>query len=174
MEKPMDCAGVREVLPLYVDEGCEPTVAGAVRDHLDGCAACSAAAKQAVAVRGLLQRQPPLHAPEALWAAISERVSSANGHGAPATTRTPFRLWRPKVLSIAAATLLGIGIGFYVGRSHNAAPSVAPKSLHVVDVSSPEGLEVAFLLAEHGRTGDAPAFSTHPAVFIQSGDSPGH
>ncbi|MBI3097702.1 MAG: zf-HC2 domain-containing protein [Planctomycetes bacterium] len=172
MDKPMDCAGVREVIPLYVDEACEPTVADAVRAHLAGCVECSEAAKKAVALRGLLQRQPPLHAPDALWAAISDRVAaSPSQHGRPAARANLFRaLWKPKILALAAATLLGVGLGYSVGQPRESAATVTPRPLQVVDVPSPEGLEVAFLLAEHGRTGDAPAFSTHPAVF--TGNNP--
>lgn len=164
----MTCEEIRALLPLYVDDGCDPARAGAIRTHLETCSDCSAAALQAARLRQTLQRQSPLPAPEGIWKSIDARLRQPD----PVPTARWGGLLTIRKLAVAASLAAGVMIGIHFSDFAPPSASANTRRFPVVDVASPPGIEVAFLLAEHGRTGDLPALGTHLAGFAGNGAAP--
>jgi len=144
MEPPRNCPEVRTALPLHVGFDLDPPTRAAVEAHLESCPGCRAALDRARrARRAFLGLDAATGEPPALWPALRERLAAEGlmaRHGgpsaaaatdglaaaagrrlapAPARARVPAPgrvLRRPRRIAAAAAALLLVASGLFVGR----------------------------------------------------------
>ncbi len=76
----MKCNKARENLSAYLDGELNPGEAGALKEHLEGCSACSAELESLRSTVALVRSLPRAQAP----AVLRQRVMSATGRRAPA------------------------------------------------------------------------------------------
>jgi anti-sigma factor RsiW len=115
----VDCREVRRVLDAFVDNELGPAEAAAVREHLDGCAACRHRLASLESLGRLVRGIPYYAAPEALRV----RIATTRGHAYRARSVLAWVATLAIVASLAGGSLLIRSLRS--GRSAEAARAVA-------------------------------------------------
>jgi hypothetical protein len=130
------CDDLRPLLGAYVLEALEPDEADAVREHLPGCAACSAEHASLAGLPALLDLAAPLDAPDeplspAFEEALLDRFArDRETDAAPRRRRRglPRVTWtRPRVAVASALLAAALSVGTTLALVHDPAPP-APRA----------------------------------------------
>ncbi len=130
------CDELRPLLGGYVLEALEPEEAEAVREHLPGCAACSAEHASLAGLPALLDLAAPLDAPdEPLSPAFEEALLdrfARDRDGGPAERsrrRLPRLAWtRPRVAVVSALVAAALSVGTMAVLNDEPAAPAGPRA----------------------------------------------
>jgi anti-sigma factor RsiW len=131
------CRELRPLLGAYVLGALEPEEAEAVREHLPGCAACSAEHASLAGLPALLDLAAPLDAPDeplspAFEEALLDRFASDRDRERAAKRprrRLPRLAWtRPRVAVASALVAAALSVGTMAALHDDPAPSAGPRA----------------------------------------------
>jgi hypothetical protein len=123
---------VTKDLSAYCHGELAPHDASGVAEHLIGCPRCRTEFEEIKLGVKLAERLPQMKAPDSLWEDLETRLSAQETTGQVASTRQaasdrPARLaarvWRPRLLAIAATLILALGVGAFWFYQHESRPS---------------------------------------------------
>jgi anti-sigma factor RsiW len=149
------CDELRPLLGGYVLDALEPEEAEAVREHLPGCAACSAEHASLAGLPALLDLAAPLDAPDeplspAFEEALLDRFARDRETGAAERPRRrlPRLAWtRPRVAVVSGLLAAALTFGATVTLDNGPAPPAASRS-YVVPLRA-AGVEAGGNLRAH-------------------------
>ncbi|MCM3871701.1 MAG: zf-HC2 domain-containing protein [Pyrinomonadaceae bacterium] len=118
-------------LSAYCHGELSPHDASGVAEHLIGCPRCRIEFEQIKLGVKLAERLPQMKAPDSLWQDLDARLGAqeSTGHVTSAQgasdrpARFPARVWRPRLLAIAATLILALGLGAFWFYQHESRPS---------------------------------------------------
>lgn len=131
----MSCEDARARLSACLDGELPETATQEIEEHLRACAGCNAVFEQLRKADSLLNADvlPPV--PHG----FADRVMAATNASVPEPTPAPVPLW-PSLLRIAAAVLIGLGIGGWMA-SDLWRDSEAPTATNQTDITEAYNLD---------------------------------
>jgi ferric-dicitrate binding protein FerR (iron transport regulator) len=123
---------VTKNLSAYIHGELSPYHASEVAEHLIGCPRCRALFEEIKLGVKLAERLPEMKAPDSLWKDLEARldaqastaeVASARQLASDTPTRPGARIWRPRLLAIAATLILALGLGAFWFYKQESRPS---------------------------------------------------
>ncbi len=144
----MLCEEVRARLNAYMDTELPETATQEIEEHLRACAGCNAALEQLRKADSLLDVDVPPPVPHG----FADRVMAAANTKEQGPASSPVPLW-PSLLRIAAAVLIGLGIGGWMA-SDLWRDSEASTATARIDVSEAYSLD-ALADAPNGSLADS-------------------
>ncbi len=158
---PSVCDWVRSVLVAYLDGELKPSVAQAVRRHLERCEACRARARLLAETWDVLDEAPPPPVRPDFTERMMLRVVEERELAAMAARLRPHRLRRKvaaSVLGLAAGLVLGLAVSDWTGMFRRPASPVEDQVSRCVsaleDVELLDEIAVIEAMDALGPTGD--------------------
>ncbi len=155
----MNCDKAQENLSAYLDGELDPGEAGALKEHLEGCSACSAELESLRSTVALVRSLPRAQAP----AVLRQRVMSATGRRAPAR-RFPGAV---ALLTAAALVLVAVVAVFMLSPRETPPAEVTANGMRAKSAlerdSEGSGESATTGLRKKGWTG-SPQEATTPAA----------
>ncbi len=152
----MQCAGYTESIQELIDGTLGPIRRAEIEQHLDGCPACRALARELRAIRDAAAALEPLEPPARVWLQVAGRLRHEGRVRPAGAPRPPAR--HGLVAALAAVLILAVGIATVTllprFRAGGAAPIAAPGATAPVAAGNAsadatvQGVEAEFRLAE--------------------------
>jgi hypothetical protein len=120
----MTCDERDRQLSDFVDGGLSAAAAAEFAAHLETCARCAGLARDLARLRDAARTLGPIDPPARVWSEIALRQPDTATGAAPAPARRRASAWR--TAGLAAAILLTVGTGTYLGLRLWRAPSTMP------------------------------------------------
>jgi anti-sigma factor (TIGR02949 family) len=145
--KDIKCEWVLDKIDAFLDGDLTEDEASRTRAHLKQCSACSSELELAAVTRSAIRDLPAQHCPDAVTAAVMERIANEPVSKRPALHWWNTLLgWRPlRPVAVAAALVLVVSMSVFIGQKQE---SPAPQFVNGNDTLEFSPEEVALAEAE--------------------------